>query len=100
MGERLEREASRAKTSSTFTNNAPTPSARAPIQSSGPPRAQGGSDDARPAPAQPRRRRTPRGRPPPASAKPWPPAREAATASRDGFPSGLPLHPAVGPWHG
>lgn len=34
-------ELSRAKTSSTFTNNAPTPSARAPIQSGWAPRPQG-----------------------------------------------------------
>lgn len=53
LGGALEREPSGAKTSSTFTNNAPTPSARAPIQSSRARRPQGGSEDARQSPAQP-----------------------------------------------
>lgn len=42
----MEREPSRAKISSTFTNNAPTPSAHAPIQSSRAPWPQEGSEDA------------------------------------------------------
>lgn len=42
----MEPEPSRAKISSTFTNNAPTPSAHAPIQSSRAPRPQEGSEDA------------------------------------------------------
>lgn len=64
----LEREPSRAKTSSTFTNNAPTPSARAPIQSSRAPRPQGGSEDALPAQRSPAPRGTPGVRAPPALA--------------------------------
>lgn len=82
----MEREPSRAKTSSTFTNNAPTPSARAPIQSSPAPQPQGGSEDARQSPAQP----CPAGArfSPPAGCcgrgRALQPAREAATASREG----------------